>query len=141
MVDLDAPELALDAAAFVACDSVPAALPELDDGSDAALETPKPSCAGGAGGVAGVLAACSASAPAAGLYSPQVCADRPSLSRALLPFSHLFLSFVFVWLVVWVGLSFVPLGVSLSGSSAIDAFVSFVFMLAWLLLCSLASLV
>ena len=85
-----------------------------------------------------VLAA--GSALAAGLYSPQVCANRPSLSHALLPFSHLFLSFVFVWLVVWVGVSFVPLGVALSGSSTVDAFVSFVFMLAWLLLCALASL-
>ena len=64
-----------------------------------------------------------------------------SICDALLPFSHLFLSFVFVCLVVWVGLSFVPLGVALSGPSAVDAFVSFVFMLAWLLLCSLASLV
>ena len=50
---------------------------DMELGPDTAHMTPKPSQAGGLGGVAGVLA--TGSAPAAGLFSPEVCAQPPRI--------------------------------------------------------------
>ena len=86
-----------------------------------ALTTPKPSRAVGAGGAAGVLA--SGSAPAVGLLSPRVCAQRPPLpqSHELFPLAFLVLAFVLVWLVAWVGLCVFPPPVLATGSALGDA--------------------
>ena len=83
---------------------------DLDPSPDTALETPKPSCAGGAGGVVGAQSR----APAAGLLSPQVRAERPAppLAPDHFAFALLAFSFVLVWLVAWVGLSVVPIRAS-----------------------------
>ena len=76
-------------------------------GPDTALVTPKPSQAGGLGGVAGVLA--TGSAPAAGLFSPEVCAQPPRIpSHEPFPLASLALAFVLVWLVAWVALCVFP---------------------------------
>ena len=93
---------------------------ELDLGPDTAHETPKPSRAGGPGGVAGVLPL--GSAPAAGLYSPRVCAQLPCLqSHEPFPFAFLALAFVLVWLCWWVALLVRPPCTHPTGSALGDA--------------------
>ena len=82
--------------------------------------TNKPSWAGGPGGVAGVLPL--GSAPAAGLYSPRVCAQLPCLqSHEPFPFAFLALAFVLVWLCWWVALLVRPPCTHPTGSAVGDA--------------------
>ena len=98
-------------------------------------ETPKPSRAGGPGGVAGEG---DGSPPAAGLILPQVCAHRPPQpqSRTLCPLALLVLAFVLVWFVAWVGLCVFPPRVLVTGSTLGDA--SGVFLVPMLALLSFA---
>ena len=123
----------------LSADALPELELELDHGSAVdsprpALTTPKTSCAVGAGGVAGAQL----SAPAAGLLSPQVRAERPALPLAPdhFAFALLAFSFVLVWLAAWVGLAVVPLGaLHASGlSSPLASATSLVVMLALLAL-------
>ena len=109
-------------------------LPDLDDGfsdldvaPDDTHETPKPSRAVGAGGVAGE-GGTSGSSPAAGLLSPQVGAQRPPSphTHELSPPSFLALAFVLVWFVAWVGLCVFPPRVYALGSAVGDASAVFV---------------
>ena len=85
-------------------------------------KTPKPSWAGGLGGVAGE-GETSGSSPAAGSILPQVCAQRPPQlqSHTLCPLALLVLVFVLVWCVAWVGFVVAPLPVLISGSALGDA--------------------
>ena len=96
--------------------------------------TPKPSQAGGLGGVAGVLA--TGSAPAAGLFSPEVCAQPPRIpSHEPFPLASLALVFVLVWLVAWAALCVFPPRAYAIGSAAADASVAVLFVPAVALLC------
>ena len=110
------------------------ALPDLDGGfvdfgvaPDDTHETPKPSCAVGAGGVVGE-GGTSGSSPAAGLLSPQVGAQRPPSphTHELSPPALLVLAFVLVWFVAWVGLCVFPPRVYALGSAVGDASAVFV---------------
>ena len=85
-------------------------------------ETPKPSQAGGLGGVAGA-GETSGSSPVVGLILPQVCAQRPPRlqSHTLCPLALLVLAFVLVWLVAWVGFVVAPPPLLISGSALGDA--------------------
>ena len=96
-------------------------------GPDTAHTTPKPSQAGGLGGVAGE-GGTSGSSPAAGSILPQVCAQRPPQlqSHTLCPLALLVLAFVLVWLVAWVGFVVAPPPVLVTGSALGDAFGVFV---------------